>query len=492
MEKERTSKIWMIIPSGIVILYVWWTASAIIEAMVVYGLYTLSFIGVIYGILHVAIKIRKMATEWEIEKANARKAKAEAQSAEARAANDSVLVVTAPKDNQLIVRDPSHESKFTQLHLMPQRQVNGFNSDPTQEELSVYKMFHSPKFTATPAEGVIEGETVEVESFVIPSGEDWIESHVLTAHHLHLCGSTGSGKTTLANQYIRNRMKQDPRAEFYLLNPKHIASEEAFIVDPVCESPETALETLMSFNDIMLNRKNDKSFVFEQSSPIIFIIDEWDWLHSIFKDKATRLAVNLIKVGRALNISVVLVGQSPLTGDTGLSGSDFDNMTRVGIWKAGEKLIDALRLEKGIAKTLRSEMQSFQDMNDGLDLRRSPKVTRYCLISSPGKNPRIGIIPKLGYITAKVPKLALPEGKPNRVKALPKPVAKAKPETVPNDDEMVIFRAWAKLAPGTESYNAIWTKGLGYKSPISQRKSREFQALFSKYNVALKKPIKKS
>lgn len=436
------------------------------------GLIVLFYIVEIAAIVVIIIGLlwlfRWWLTDWQISKTKVDEAKAKAKNAE-------VMVFTAKRDEQLAVRDPDQNSYYRQLHLSPTSHVNGQYQAPTSEQMAIYNTFHQPPPVRERGNNlVIDAAPTESRDDILSKyGNGWIAETVLNAFHLHICGPTGSGKTTLANCYLNHRLKLNPQAKVYLVNPKDIPGKQPFIAKPVCKSIDDVMDWLSHFQTLLTRRQQGLD---EMTTPFIFIIDEWDWIYDTYGNSAVHLARSLIKVGRELNISVLLIGQSPLSGDTGLNGSVFDNMCRVGILASGEKLLSSLVLDKGQTTPFRAEFAALRGLNSGIKAD-SPGLIRYCLVTAMGGNPTIQIIPRLAMPKTEV--LA------PSCEALPISVSVSNQVANhrPNSEEMRIFVAWRDLGKGNRSFNKLWKAESGNTSNVSRKKADEYRELFNKYGV---------
>ena len=316
-------------------------------------------------------------------------AKADIIKAQAEAAKAQVMVLTAPKDHQLVVREETSNEhvQFTQLHLNPSRYVNGHPVAPTEQEMQVYQSYHRGNVPSA-GEAMVIDQPPSTD-ILSQYSDDWLESIVLPAPHVHYCGATRSGKTMLSNHHLTNILKTNPATEIRLINPKHTAARKPFIINPDYTDIDQVLEGLQMFNAIMIKRKNDPALS-KDSHKIIFVIDEWDWIYETFGQAATRLLIPLVKVGAELNLQVVLIGQSPLSGDTGLSQSFYHNMVRVAIWQEGARLLNNYPLDKKYKTPLMAKYESLKNIASEFG---SDNKLRYCVVVPMSGNPSVQVIP---------------------------------------------------------------------------------------------------
>jgi len=158
--------------------------------------------------------------------------------------------------------------------------------------------------------------------------QDWLTDFTLNGgYHFEILGPTGFGKSTIAKNMATIFIK-DRVAEHYLINPKHIASK-GWNIEPFCTDIKDVINALKQVIGLMIKRKDDPAYNQETSHTIIVYIDEWDWIYSVYKNKALDLARQLIKVGRELNILCIFMGQSHLVKGRGFDTSDQLNMATV-------------------------------------------------------------------------------------------------------------------------------------------------------------------
>ncbi len=221
----------------------------------------------------------------------------------------------------------------------------------------------------------------------------WIDSMIvdeqgaLKRQHYKFDGVTQSGKTTLA-EYVMGQIIDSlgvSDAEYLLIDPKYLVAQPSWSITPFCSSIEKALQALELFCKEMIARQQDPDFVPSEASPIFFIIDEWDWIYEEYKNKALSLLRKLIKVGAELRCYVILLGQSPVSGEVGLSPTDFDQLVRISVGKAALKLISN---DKHYPFSDRAGLYS-----EAEQLYRSG--CRFALVQEHGKAARLEIIPQI-------------------------------------------------------------------------------------------------
>jgi hypothetical protein len=185
--------------------------------------------------------------------------------------------------------------------------------------------------------------TVEDSELMDDTGA-WILSMMmadnsLKRQHYKIDGVTQSGKTTFAEHLLTILSRENELAEKLLIDPKYRKGKPNWSFNPYCSDIEKVLKALDDFaKEITLRQQSDEDF--GSMPPIIFIIDEWDWIYTEHGKSAVTKLRKLIKVGAELGCYCVVLGQSPLSGDTGLSTSDFDQLVRISIGKSAIKVLN--------------------------------------------------------------------------------------------------------------------------------------------------------
>ncbi len=153
------------------------------------------------------------------------------------------------------------------------------------------------------------------------------------AHHFMLNGVTGDGKSTLAQELVAFLASEFLQGYAIVINPKYMPKDITWGMQaPFVDDINGALEGLQSLNEFMNARKRNTAFEpdqFDLFPPVFCIIEEIDWIASEFGSKATGCLRNLIKVGRAINMIVIVIGQSSLVSSTGLNSSDTRQCSRL-------------------------------------------------------------------------------------------------------------------------------------------------------------------
>jgi hypothetical protein len=178
-----------------------------------------------------------------------------------------------------------------------------------------------PPLPGLPQTGLIRGPSLNFikECFYNPDGSR-------RAFHAAANGITGDGKSTLIETLIES-LNDGSESLVYLINPKHIVSEPEWSYEPICTTIDGALEALESLNELMQTRITDPNFDKATAPNIYFVVDEIDWICSVYGKKAVNLLRNLFKVGRSVKCFVFLAGQSAQLG-TGFTSDDYRQMVR--------------------------------------------------------------------------------------------------------------------------------------------------------------------
>lgn len=206
----------------------------------------------------------------------------------------------------------------------------------------------------------------------------------LKRQHYKIEGVSQSGKTTFVEYLLSLLSGEDPTTEKLLIDPKYRKAKPNWSFLPYCADIAKVPKALEDFVSEVEERQQSETD-FADQFPKIFVIDEWDWIYTDHGKEALRNLRKLIKVGAELRCYVVLLGQSPLAKDTGLSTSDFDQMVRISIGKVALKVLNN---PAHFAFSNRDEL-----------LVKAEKLyttgQRFALVQEHGQNPRLEIIPKI-------------------------------------------------------------------------------------------------
>jgi len=156
---------------------------------------------------------------------------------------------------------------------------------------------------------------------------------IKTAYHFAVQGSTGDGKTTIVIELLNYIREPFPNADVMIIDPKN---GDGWPIKPQVTSLEKVMDALQSAWAGLKKRVDSRD---KSSPPVIIIIDEHDWLTEDLGDEYIKTIRKIFKVGREYNYHLILIGQSPLSKDNKLSGSDWDNFGRIMLGKAATKFI---------------------------------------------------------------------------------------------------------------------------------------------------------
>jgi len=154
-----------------------------------------------------------------------------------------------------------------------------------------------------------------------PSDTKWLFDHMNNAFHVSINGPTGEGKTTTTEWGI----DQLGGGEVYLIDPKHNPKRKRWSYPTQCTDIDDVIEHLqLLFERFEARRKGE-----EEPNKLHIVIDEWDWIYEEFGAKALKPLRKLFKLGRDENIKLWLLGQSPLTTETGITTSGYRNFAKI-------------------------------------------------------------------------------------------------------------------------------------------------------------------
>ena len=206
----------------------------------------------------------------------------------------------------------------------------------------------------------------------------------LKRQHYKVDGVTQSGKTTFSEYLLSILSNEHPLTEKLLIDPKYRKGKPNWSFNPYCSDIEKVPKALDDFAKEIVERQQSESD-YGEMSPIVFVIDEWDWIYTEYGKNAVAKLRKLIKVGAELGCYVVLIGQSPLSTDSGLSTSDFDQLVRISIGKAAIKVLNnAAQFPFKNRDELLIKAETL--FNNG---------QRFALVQEHGTTPRLEIIPQI-------------------------------------------------------------------------------------------------
>ncbi len=361
-------------------LYIHWSIGEIIAESLIYIWYgIMGAIGAI-GLAVILYAIRVLITKWQLQVVQAQMATIESVKAarDVREFGDKVFQFGVDK------KETVHA-----LHLERSSYSNGIYVTPTNDQIDAFNIFNQSFNQQNNYYGNDKDKSAYDGVPLLESGmnDNWIDN-ILKSPHIHLAGETGSGKSTFAQLIIKKLIEMENGANFHLIDPKHKASAQTWPIKPFVKDIEMVISGLMKLVDMLDIRKNDINYHPDKDPNQVIIIDDWDWIFEHYGKEAVSAIRILIKVGRALNFRVLLIGQSTLSGDTGLSRSDYSNMNSICMKREAYQMLKMLTMlsttEKHSYREKLAEME-----NEG---------KRYALIVPYSGAPVVKEIPNLSYL----------------------------------------------------------------------------------------------
>jgi hypothetical protein len=267
------------------------------------------------------------------------------------------------------------------------------------------------KLNSSPSVDIVQGtlqfrlntSNVKTEVETAPKREkptvvtgDWLRGVAAKIIHAKVDGETQSGKSTLVQNLATLFSDIHTDAEFISIDPKYPMSVvdspnlQTWRRNPAYKGIETALEGLKDMAVCverrleLLSEDVANGCVPRTFPKKVYVIDEIDWIMSRYgKDATNALQVGL-KVGAALNVVVVYLGQSPRCSKLGMTKDDFRNTTNIS-------------LAQNIPDALNTYVYDEQDRKDLLSLyyRETNSGNVYIALVMPkGQRAFLGQMPK--------------------------------------------------------------------------------------------------
>jgi len=164
--------------------------------------------------------------------------------------------------------------------------------------------------------------------------DNWVIDLATQSYHFRICGETGSGKSTFIDNLItclKNSLGD--KVTVILIDPKYPLSD--FEIIPKFKGISESFEGLAYLASEVESRLakatvcKDSGLPLPKFEPLLFVIDEIDMIMSEYGKPASKLLKIGLKVGRALNIKVAYIGQSPLCSALHLNKNDFKNSANI-------------------------------------------------------------------------------------------------------------------------------------------------------------------
>jgi hypothetical protein len=149
------------------------------------------------------------------------------------------------------------------------------------------------------------------------------EKLIKCASHFFVNGATNDGKSTIVIELMNYIRLPYPQAEVMLIDPKNSPD---WTIPAQINSIEDVPDGIDRIYGIMTKRIKNQDI---DAPPIILIIDEHDWIYEEYGGEYISKLRKIFKVGRQYNVHLILIGQSPIGKDNGLSGPDMLNFGRV-------------------------------------------------------------------------------------------------------------------------------------------------------------------
>lgn len=128
-----------------------------------------------------------------------------------------------------------------------------------------------------------------------------------------ISGNPGTGKTLLAMNLLAELIKPFDRADIEILDRKAYHTPKKWgnlkVLADTIEAYPSAMETLQA----EMNQRT------ADSDPLFAIIDETDEAYHTYGKQWESQVANILSVGRELKLNPFVIGQSPLTKDSGLN-----------------------------------------------------------------------------------------------------------------------------------------------------------------------------
>lgn len=223
---------------------------------------------------------------------------------------------------------------------------------------------------------------------VLEPTEDYLKVAVSKAPSFRINGESGSGKSTLAMNLIATMRDELGGCDVTLIDPKYPLSE--WDITPKYKGIDEAFDGLQEAADLVESRlklaREDKEAdkPIRAFKPALYVIDEIDWVITHYGIDAANVLRTTLKVGRALNVMILYIGQTPLCSRLKMNRDDFRHSANFYLGENVPAGID----EVVHSSSLRSELES------QYTLRQESDNKYFCLVKYPGKSAFIASLPK--------------------------------------------------------------------------------------------------
>lgn len=180
---------------------------------------------------------------------------------------------------------------------------------------------------------------------------DWLRGVAAKIIHAKVDGETQSGKSTLVQNLATLFSEIHKDAEFISIDPKFPMSVidspnlQAWRRNPAYKGINTALDGLKNMAACvehrleLLSEDVANGNAPRQFAKKVYVIDEIDWIMSRYGGDAINALQVGLKVGAALNVVVVYLGQTPRCSKLKMTKDDFRNTTNISL---AQNIPDAL------------------------------------------------------------------------------------------------------------------------------------------------------
>ena len=217
---------------------------------------------------------------------------------------------------------------------------------------------------------------------------NYLAEAVSKAPSFRINGESGSGKSTLAMNLIATMRDELGGCDVTLIDPKYPLSEWDFT--PRYKGIEEAYDGLQDAADLVESRlklaREDKESgrALRSFKPALYVVDEIDWVITHYGADAANLLRVTLKVGRALNVMILYIGQTPLCSRLKMNRDDFRHSANFYLGENVPAGID----EVVHSSALKSELET------QYTLRQEGDNKYFCLVKYPGKSAFIASLPK--------------------------------------------------------------------------------------------------
>jgi hypothetical protein len=218
----------------------------------------------------------------------------------------------------------------------------------------------------------------------------YLERIIESCSSFRVNGETGSGKST----FVRHLMSlmlggssvvlidpKYPMSEWDIV-PRYKGIEEAY--EGLCEAAELVESRLAAARDDKDNGRQIREF-----KPVTYILDEIDWTMTHYgQEAANKLRVTL-KVGRALKVCILYIGQTPLASRLKMNRDDFRHSASFFLGENIPAAIEEVCQSSGLKADLLAQY----------NLRLQEGLRYSMLVKYPGVQPFLSSLPSLNEET---------------------------------------------------------------------------------------------